>query len=100
MGVEPIRERLAPPTGFEVRPPHQGRFSSSWCNPLLRRPSNDPIVRIGLPRAEAKQIVGAHEMLVPRAPRKPYAIKEFENLDRPLATKSGGIPERRWIPSA
>jgi hypothetical protein len=28
MGVEPTRERLTPPTGFEARPPHQGRFSS------------------------------------------------------------------------
>ena len=29
MGVEPTRDRLAAPTGFEVRPPHRGRFSSS-----------------------------------------------------------------------
>ena len=28
MGVEPTRDRLTAPTGFEVRPPHQGRFSS------------------------------------------------------------------------
>jgi hypothetical protein len=25
-GVEPSRRRVAPPTGFEARPPHQGRF--------------------------------------------------------------------------
>ena len=27
-GVEPSRQRVAPPTGFEARPPHQGRFPS------------------------------------------------------------------------
>ena len=27
-GVEPARDRLAAPTGFEVRPAHRGRFSS------------------------------------------------------------------------
>ena len=28
MGVEPTRDRLAAPPGFEVRTPHRGRFSS------------------------------------------------------------------------
>jgi len=28
MGVEPTRQRMAPPTGFEARPAHQGRFLS------------------------------------------------------------------------
>jgi hypothetical protein len=28
MGVEPTRERLTSPTGFEARPPHQERFPS------------------------------------------------------------------------
>ena len=29
MGVEPTRRRVAPPTGFEARPTHQGRFPSA-----------------------------------------------------------------------
>lgn len=29
MGVEPTRQRMAPPTGFEARPIHQDRFPSS-----------------------------------------------------------------------
>ena len=33
VGVEPTRERLTPPTGFEVRPHHQERFPSV-LNPL------------------------------------------------------------------
>jgi len=28
MGVEPTRQRVAPPTGFEARPTHQDRFPS------------------------------------------------------------------------
>ena len=28
MGVEPTRDRLTAPPGFEVRTPHRGRFSS------------------------------------------------------------------------
>jgi hypothetical protein len=28
MGVEPTKDRLAAPPGFEVRTPHRGRFSS------------------------------------------------------------------------
>ena len=31
MGVEPTKDRLTAPPGFEVRTPHQGRFSSiAW----------------------------------------------------------------------
>src|SRR5258708_12391355 len=56
MGVEPTRKRIAPPTGFEARPPHQGRFSSSCCELLLGRPYDDRIIRPGMGNIKRKQI--------------------------------------------
>ena len=40
MGVEPTKERLTPPTGFEARPPHRGRFSSMSESVIKREQKN------------------------------------------------------------
>ena len=37
MGVEPTRQRMAPPTGFEARPIHQDRFPSKILGTRARR---------------------------------------------------------------
>src|ERR1700704_1713577 len=86
MGVEPTRKRIAPPTGFEARPSHQGRFSSSSCVLFIYRLFAGHAA-FGCRRdIERKQTVGTHEMLVMHAPRETDAIEEFEDLDRALAS--------------
>src|SRR5260221_8275680 len=94
MGVEPTRERIAPPTGFEARPPHQGRFSSLSCALFIDRRFAGYAARGRRRDIERKQIFGAHEMLVVHAPRETDAIEEFENLDRAFASEAGGIAKR------
>ena len=81
MGVEPTRDRLAAPHGFEVRTPHRGRFSS---------------VRIvtGF-AANAKQVQAGRVDPAPIAPAQGHAaaIEELEDLDRDLAPVGQAIAE-------
>ena len=65
VGVEPTRERLTPPTGFEARPPHQERFPSRFGTHLGNSVS-DKHVRIA-------QVMG-----IARAPCVTHAVEEFQ----------------------
>ena len=50
MGVEPTKDRLAAPPGFEVRTPHRGRLSSSlnfqWLSLACPRTKVDNATRL------------------------------------------------------
>src|SRR5262245_29939758 len=87
MGVEPTRDRLTAPPGFEVRSPHRERDSSVW---LLR------------PRRWRKELdargVDAPHVLA--ADCKPVPIEELEDLDGDLAAIVQAIAELRRGESA
>src|SRR5215813_10317599 len=76
MGVEPTKDRLAAPPGFEVRTPHRGRFSS-----LIRWRSRR-CVRAG---AEQVEPVLVHPPQVAAPERHAVAVEKFQDLDRDLA---------------
>src|SRR5215472_17846835 len=86
MGVEPTRDRLAAPPGFEVRTPHRGRFPS-WIR----------IVRPYGIRQHAEQIepVLVDAAQITAAQRDPVAIEEFQDLDRDLAPVVDPVTELR-----
>ena len=86
MGVEPTKDRLAAPPGFEVRTPHRGRFSSqifrAWpCRARRRAEQIKPM------------LVDAPQVAAPQGDA--VAIKKFENLDGDLATVLDLIAELR-----
>ena len=93
MGVEPTKDRLAAPPGFEVRTPHRGRF-----------PSTVRLRRLLIRRA-AEQVepvfVDAAQIAAPQ--RDAVTVEEFEDLDgdlaavvEPVAEFGGGeLPGRR-----
>ena len=72
MGVEPTRDRLTAPTGFEVRPPHRERFSSGVILDGLGPPEQVEPIRADLP-----QIAAANGDAMP--------VEELQHLDRDLA---------------
>src|SRR5262245_45313450 len=86
MGVEPTKDRLAVPPGFEVRTPHRGRFSS-----LIRYGRNDALRRW----AEQVEPVLVHAAQVAATQRHAVAIKKFENLDSYLAAVVDLVAELR-----
>src|SRR6478735_8582944 len=71
MGVEPTRDRLTAPPGFEVRTPHRGRFSS--------------IRRINRQRTEQVEPLTVDAPEIAAADGDAMAIEEFKDLDRDLA---------------
>ena len=73
MGVEPTRDRLTAPTGFEVRPPHRGRFSS-----LLTAPGALRLEQVETARIEAARVATPD--------RDAVAIEKLKYLDRDLAS--------------
>src|SRR5208282_4922524 len=93
VGVEPTKDRLAAPPGFEVRTPHRGRFPST-----VRR------WRLSIRRA-AEQVepvlVDAAQIAAPQ--RDAVTVEKFEDLDgdlaavvEPVAEFGGGeLPGRR-----
>src|ERR1700677_4430463 len=72
VGVEPTRDRLAAPHGFEVRAPHRGRFSSTLVAGLTRR-------------TEQIQAMPVDPPLIAFAQGHAVPIKKVEDLDRHLA---------------
>src|SRR5215468_4740505 len=76
MGVEPTKDRLAAPPGFEVRTPHRGRFSS-----LIRQARPCSV------RGCAEQIepMPVHAAQIAAAQRDAVPVEEFEDLDSDLA---------------
>src|SRR5215467_3212093 len=86
MGVEPTKDRLAAPPGFEVRTPHRGRFSS------LIRTSRESNIR-GC--AEQIEPVLVHAAQVATAQSDAMTIEELEDLDRDLAAVIDLIAELR-----
>src|SRR5215475_8728083 len=76
MGVEPTKDRLAAPPGFEVRTPHRGRFSS-----LIRH--TRPFRSCSCPKQIDPVLV--HAAQIAAAQRDTMAIEEFQYLDRDLA---------------
>ena len=88
MGVEPTRDRLAAPHGFEVRTPHRGRFSS---------------IRIVMSfREMSKQVQAGRVDSTPIAPAQGHAvaIKELENLDGDLSPVGHAIAKPRAMMSS
>src|SRR5262245_9897959 len=81
MGVEPTRDRLTAPPGFEVRSPHRERDSSVDLLRRLRRKELDAR------RIYASQVLAADGEAVP--------IKEFQDLDRYLAAVVQAVAEVR-----
>src|SRR6185503_16284096 len=70
MGVEPTRDRLTAPPGFEVRSPHRERDSSvDW----LRRLRREEFDARGI---DAAQVLATD--------RKPVPVEKLQNLDRHL----------------
>src|SRR5215470_9471122 len=67
MGVEPTRDRLTAPPGFEVRSPHRERDSSMGLRHFGRK-------ELDTRRIDASQVLPADGETVP--------IKEFQDLDR------------------
>ena len=82
MGVEPTRDRLTAPPGFEVRTPHRGRFSS--------------IAQAGR-RAEQVEPPPVDASQVAAADRDAVAIEELENLDSDLSAVVEPVSELRRI---
>ena len=82
VGVEPTRDRLTAPPGFEVRTPHRGRFSSRWRAAVgVAREEVEP------PRVDAAQVAAAQGDAV--------AVEELEDLDRHLAAVVEPVAELR-----
>src|SRR5207253_9050193 len=80
-GVEPARERLPSPTGFEARPRHRARLPS-WKSAL----------------GSLRQcIVRANVALVAEPSGQAYTVEELENLDTALAADTCGIAKRRCL---
>ena len=67
MGVEPTKDRLAAPPGFEVRTPHRGRFSSSFATIASR--TDRPPEQIEAMLVDAAPIAAAqrHAMTIEHA---------------------------------
>src|SRR5262244_2694212 len=86
MGVEPTKDRLAAPPGFEVRTPHRGRFSS-----LIRSTRPCALRR----HAEQVEPVLVHAAEIAAAQRDAVAIEEFQDLDRDLAPVVDPVTELR-----
>src|SRR5581483_5725915 len=72
MGVEPTRDRLTAPPGFEVRSPHRERDSSVFL----------PVRPVGREELDTRRI-DAPQILA--ADREAVAIEELENLYGHLA---------------
>ena len=85
MGVEPTKDRLTAPPGFEVRTPHRGRFPSTVCGWRL-------LVRWASKCLEPT-IVDAAQIAAPQCYAMP--IEKFEYLDGDLAAVIESIPECR-----
>src|SRR5215472_11397707 len=86
MGVEPTKDRLAAPPGFEVRTPHRGRFSS-----LIRCARPWRVRRC----AEQIEPMLVHAAQIAAAQRDAVAIEEFQDLDRDLAAVVDLVAELR-----
>src|SRR5436190_22379941 len=71
VGVEPTKDRLTAPPGFEVRTPHRGRFSSSIGRSTM-----------GIRRA-AKKIkpLGIHPAQIPAPHGHAMTVEMLEHLD-------------------
>src|SRR4051794_21285012 len=82
VGVEPTKDRLAALSGFEVRPPHRGRFSSTRLSGGRRRAEQVETVDVDAPKVAATR-------------RHAVAIEEVEDLDRDLASVVEPIAELR-----
>ena len=74
MGVEPTKDRLAAPPGFEVRTSHRGRFPS-------RQRQFGLFIRRAVEQIEP-MFVDATQIAAPY--RNAMTIEEFEYLDRNL----------------
>lgn len=86
MGVEPTKDRLAAPPGFEVRTPHRGRFSS-WNGIFdIRR-----IARV--PEQVEAMLVDASYVTATQSDAMP--VEKFQDLDRDLAPVVEAIAELR-----
>src|SRR5262245_20027395 len=81
MGVEPTRDRLTAPPGFEVWSPHRERDSSVDLLRRLRRKELDTR--------------GINSSQVLTADGEPVPIEKFQNLNRYLAAVVQTIPEIR-----
>ena len=82
-GVEPTRDRLAAPPGFEVRTPHRGRFSSLFLSPFVRALGE----QVKPAPVDAAQIAAAQGDAV--------AVEELQKLDGDLGAGLGLIAKFR-----
>src|SRR5258707_13988913 len=85
-GVEPTRDRLAAPPGFEVRTPHRRRFS-----PRKRLIAT---LHLGLRPEEVEPVLVGPAQIV-AAQRHAVTIEELEDLDCDLAAILDLIAELR-----
>src|SRR5215510_8761733 len=85
MGVEPTKDRLAAPPGFEVRTPHRGRFSSR--SGFVSIDGTCVAEQVEPMPIDAANVTTAHGDAVP--------IKEFQDLDRNLAAIFDAVTELR-----
>jgi hypothetical protein len=92
MGVEPTRERLTPPTGFEARPPHRGRVSSVCV--VARSDMFGVRLAVGLVH-ERKLPNSANAVHVADTPQIADAIEKLKYLNRPFAPQANAIAELR-----
>src|SRR5262245_1397010 len=84
-GVEPTKDRLAAPPGFEVRTPHRGRFSSMTC--CRSRLVGRAAVEIEAVPVQAAQVAAPQ--------RHPVTIEELQDLDRDLASIVEAVAQLR-----
>ena len=84
MGVEPTKDRLAAPPGFEVRTPHRGRFPSSIC--CWRLVTGRAAKRLEPAIVDAAQIASPQRHAMP--------IEKLKNLDSNFAAVIEPIPKR------
>jgi hypothetical protein len=75
VGVEPTRDSLAAPPGFEVRTPHRRRFSSKFSAWRFRREIDGP---------EQIQAVFVDPAQIATPERDAVPIEEIEYLNRDL----------------
>lgn len=84
MGVEPTQRRMAPPTGFEARPTHQGRFPSVENLSALQRGASCRFL-------DEQRAVAAQPVHIADAAQQADAVEVLQELDRPFAPQLRGI---------
>lgn len=91
VGVEPTRERLPSPTGFEARPHHRVRLPSK-SSPMTGEAAGRAVSLPDL-RLRGQGAVGSHLAFVAEAAGEADAVEVFEQLDAAFATELDLVAE-------